>query len=80
MDRYSIEAAYAFFHQKLRVYEHSNSGRERDHIEDVIASYANSMSPDLYRELSHGNPAYLKEHPTFEADLGDAVAKLETML
>ena len=80
MDRYSIEAAYAFFHQKLRVYEHSTSEREMDHIEEVIAAYANTMSPNLYEELSQGNPAFLKEHPTFETDLRDAVAKLEAML
>ena len=80
MDRYSIESAYAFFHQKLRVYEHSTSEREMDHIEEVIASYSNNMSKDLYKELSGGNDAYLREHPAFESDLRDAVAKLEVML
>ena len=80
MDRYSIESAYAFFHQKLRVYEHSTSEREMDHIEEVIASYANTMSQSLYRELSGGNEAYLREHPNFKDDLTDAVSKLEAML
>ncbi len=42
-DRNTIEQAYAFFHQKLKVYEHSTSEREMDHIEDCIADYANSM-------------------------------------
>ena len=80
MDRYSIESAYAFFHQKLRVYEHSTSEREMDHIEEVIASYANTMSQSLYHELSGGNEAYLREHPSFKDDLTDAVSKLEAML
>lgn len=80
MDRYSIESAYAFFHQKLRVYEHSTSEREMDHIEDVIGSYVNSMSQVLYQELSGGNEAYLREHPSFKDDLTDAVSKLEAML
>ena len=80
MDRYSIESAYAFFHQKLRVYEHSDSEKEMDHIEDVIGSYVNSMSQVLYQKLSGGNEAYLREHPSFKDDLTDAVSKLEAML
>ena len=36
-DRNAIEQAYAFFHQKLKVYERSTSEREMDHIEDGIA-------------------------------------------
>lgn len=36
-DRNAIEQAYAFFHQKLKVYERSTSEREMDHIEDCIA-------------------------------------------
>ena len=32
-ERNVIEQAYAFFHQKLKVYEHSTSEREMDHIE-----------------------------------------------
>ena len=31
-DRNAIEQAYAFFHQKLKVYEHSTSEKEMDHI------------------------------------------------
>ena len=42
-DRNVIEQAYAFFHQKLKVYEHSTSENEMDHIEDCIADYANSI-------------------------------------
>ena len=32
-----------------------------------IASYVNAMSPTLYKALSQGNDAYLKEHSTFGA-------------
>ena len=67
-DRNTIEQAYAFFHQKLKVYEHSTSEREMDHIEDCIVDYANSMSKDLFNELSQGNPVFLHEHTTFQED------------
>lgn len=79
-DLHIIEQAYAFFHQKERVYAHSTSEREKDHIEDAITSYANTMSPDLYAALSEGNDAYLKEHDRFGEQLRDALEKMERML
>jgi len=79
-DRNAIEQAYAFFHQKLKVYEHSTSEKEMDHIEDTIAYYANSMSKELFAELSHGNEAFLHEHTTFQADLKKAVCLMEALL
>ncbi len=79
-DKNAVEQAYAFFHQKLKVYEHSPSEREMDHIEDVIGQYADTMSPLLFGELSRGNPAFLHEHTTFQADLSTAVATLESWL
>ena len=79
-DRNAIEQAYAFFHQKERVYAHSASEREKDHIEDSIAAYANAMSPALYAALSEGNNAYLKEHADFGDELRDALAKMEDLL
>ncbi len=79
-DRNTIELAYAFFHQKAKVYKYSGSEREKDHIEDVIAAYANSMSPALYAALSEGDDAYLKEHSTFGRQLEDAIAKMERWL
>ena len=79
-DRNTIEQAYAFFHQKLKVYEHSTSEREMDHIEDCIADYANSMSKGLFDELSHGNPAFLHEHTTIQEDLTKAVCLMESWL
>lgn len=80
MDRSVIEQAYSFFHQKLKVYEHSTSEKEMDHIEDTIAFYADAMSPSLFRELSGGHSAFLHEHPMFLADLRHSVAAMETML
>ena len=79
-DKNTVEQAYAFFHQKLKVYEHSTSEREMDHIEDCIASYSNSMSKELFNELSQGNPAFLHEHTTFREDLKKAVFGMERML
>ena len=79
-DRNTIEQAYAFFHQKLKVYEHSTSEKEMDHIEDCIANYANSMSKELFADLSSGNEAFLHEHTTFQEDLKKAVCIMEEML
>ncbi len=79
-DKNAVEQAYAFFHQKLKVYEHSTSEREMDHIEDTIADYANSMSKDLFNELSQGNPSFLHEHTAFRKDLKKAVRIMEEML
>ena len=79
-DRHIIEQAYAFVHQKERVYSHSQSEAEKDHIEDSIASHANAMSPELYSVLSDGNGSYLKEHEGFGVDLRDASKKMERML
>ena len=79
-DRNAIEQAYAFFHQKLKVYEHSTSEREMDHIEDCIATYSNSMSQELFEELSGGNQAFLHEHTTFQEDLTKAVCIMEKWL
>ena len=79
-DRNTIEQAYAFFHQKLKVYEHSTSEKEMDHIEDCIADYANSMYKELFDELSQGNPAFLHEHTAFLNDLRKAVSLMESWL
>lgn len=44
----SIESAYCFFHQKLRVYEFSRSQTQRDDIEYAISQYVDGMNPALY--------------------------------
>jgi len=79
-DRNAIEQAYAFFHQKLKVYEHSTSEKEMDHIEETIAAFSNSMSKALFDELSSGNHAFLHEHTTFQEDLTKAVCLMENWL
>ncbi len=77
---YSIEAAYCFFHQKLRVYEHSTLDWQRDDIEYAIAAYVDDMNPELYAALGHGNPEFLKDHTVFAAQLAEAVRWLEQSL
>ncbi|MGI6231863.1 MAG: hypothetical protein ACOYJF_03310 [Prevotella sp.] len=74
----SIESAYCFFHQKLRIYEKSTLDWQRDDIEYAIADYTNRMSQELYAQLSDGRPDYLRDHQHFEADLRHAVEKLES--
>ena len=76
----AIEQAYAFFHQKERVYRYSPSEAEKDHIEDAISSYVNQMSPALYAALSGGRDSYLREHTSFARDIVDALDKLERWL
>ena len=80
MDHSAIEQAYAFFHQKEKVYRFSTSEAEKDHIEDAISSYVNQMSPDLYKALSGGSDAFLREHTTFPEDIREALDKLESWL
>ena len=55
----SIESAYCFFHQKLRVYEFSTSPTQRDDIEYAISQYIDGMNPALYQLLANGTPHYL---------------------
>ena len=76
----SIETAYAFMHQKLRVYEHSILDWQKDDIEMIIGSYADDINPSLLELLSGGRSDYLKEHIKFQDDLTHAVAVLESML
>ena len=80
VDRNIIEQAYAFFHQKLKVYEYSTSEKEMDHIEDSISSYADAMFPALFDVLSGGNKAFLHEHTSFLNDLRLAVTLMEKKL
>ena len=58
----SIETAYCFFHQKERVYAHSNMDWQKDDIEYAISSYVDEMNPKLYALLSH---PYLKRLTSF---------------
>jgi len=76
----SIETAYAFLHQKLRVYEHSTLDWQKDDIEMIIGDYADQINPELKIQLSNGNPDFLKDHVTFKRDLSYAVSILEEKL
>lgn len=75
----SIEAAYSFFHQKLRVYAHSTLAWQRDDIEYAIAQYVEGMNTELYLHLAQGRTDYLCTHAHFESDLAEAVDRLEEM-
>lgn len=76
----SIETAYCFLHQKLRVYQYSNMDWQKDDIEYAIASFADDMPEDLRNLLAHGKADFLCDHQTFASDMAKAVAELEEML
>ncbi len=76
----SIEAAYCFFHQKLRVYEYSKNPVQRDDIEYAISQYVDGMNPLLYREIAGGKPDFLLDHTRFEQEMKDAITLLERSL
>lgn len=80
INKHSIEEAYCFFHQKYRIYSRSDNPVQRDDIEYAIASYANDMNRDLYREIAGGKPDFLYDHATFSDDLSNAVDQLEKLL
>ena len=80
MDHSAIEQAYAFFHQKEKVYRFSTSEAEKDHIEDAISSYVNQMSPELYSALSGGSNSFLREHTSFAKDIKEAIRLLEELM
>lgn len=72
----AIDSAYAFFHQKWRVYEFSHSDRQKDDIEYAISSYVDQMDRDLYERLAHGREAFLQDHTTFPEDMQEALKEL----
>ena len=76
----SIETAYCFLHQKLRVFEYSTLDWQKDDIEFAIDSYVATMPEELYHLLSNGQNDYLRDHSRFESDMKSAVEKLETLL
>ena len=76
----SVESAYCFFHQKLRVYEYSNNPTQRDDIEYAISQYVDGMNPALYQLLANGRENYLLDHTRFEQDMRDALKTLDSML
>lgn len=76
----SIEAAYCFIHQKLRVYEFSNNPTQKDDIEYAISQYVEGMNPKLYQWLADGRQDFLLDHTRFEGDMRKAQADLEEYL
>lgn len=78
--RDAIETCYAFFHQKLRVYEHSHMDWQRDDIEQAITDYTGQMSPELLARLARGREDFLQTHTHFEAELREAVEVMEKMI
>lgn len=75
-----VEAAYCFFHQKWRIYEHSTIVSQRDDIEYAIASYVEAMNKTLYATLADNAPHFLTDHTTFATDMPKAIKKLEEMM
>ena len=76
----SIESAYCFIHQKLRVYEFSHNPTQKDDIEYAISQYVEGMNPALYQLLAGGRKEFLLDHTTFEEDMREAQEKLEGMM
>lgn len=76
----SIETAYAFLHQKQRIYVHSTLDWQRDDIEMAISDFTDGMNKELLEAISEGKADFLREHRRFEEDITKAVEILETML
>ncbi|MCR5395425.1 MAG: hypothetical protein K6E86_08530 [Bacteroidales bacterium] len=76
----SMETAYCFLHQKERVYRYSTMDWQKDDIEVAIASYVDSMPPELYALLANGRQQYLLDHSRFAEDMNDALEQLERMV
>ena len=80
MRKDAVQSAYAFFHQKQRIYQYSTLDWQKDDIEYAIENYADSMSPELYELISEGRTDFLRNHTTFPDDIVKALDKLEGML
>ena len=76
----SIEQAYCFFHQKLRIYSYSTDDTQKDNIEYAIGSYVEKMNKELYLKLSGGKRRFLVNHQSFAKDLSSALDCLEKMM
>ena len=80
IDKNAIETAYSFFHQKERVYAHSNMEWQKDDIEYAISSYVQDMDKTLYGLLSDGHDDFLVNHRRFHDDLLYAIEVMENLL
>ena len=80
ISKYAVETAYAFFHQKWRIYQYSTIEWQRDDIEYAIEDYVGRMDTELYEWLANGRNEFLRNHSDFDEDLARAVNLLETKL
>ena len=80
IDKNAIETAYSFFHQKERVYAHSNMEWQKDDIEYAISSYVQDMDKTLYGLLSDGHDDFLVNHSRFHDDILSAIEVMENLL
>lgn len=80
ISRDSIQTAYSFLHQKRNVYIHSTIASQRDDIELIIANYIDEMNPELLALVADGHDDFLKTHSRFQADITQAVERLEQLL
>ena len=80
IDKNAIETAYSFFHQKERVYAHSNMEWQKDDIEYAISSYVQDMDNTLYGLLSDGHDDFLVNHRRFHDDILSAIEVMENLL
>ena len=80
IDKNAIETAYSFFHQKERVYAHSNMEWQKDDIEYAISSYVQDMDKTLYGLLSDGHDDFLANHRRFHDDILSAIEVMENLL
>lgn len=78
--KYAIESAYAFFHQKQRIYQYSTMDWQKDDIECAIEDYVNQMNAELYSLLANSRHDFLRNHTCFANDLRIAVEQLEIMM
>ncbi|MDD6752672.1 MAG: hypothetical protein PUE15_02015 [Prevotella sp.] len=80
IDKNAIETAYSFYHQKERVYAHSNMEWQKDDIEYAISSYVQDMDKTLYGLLSDGHDDFLVNHRRFHDDILSAIEVMENLL
>ena len=80
ISKFAIESAYAFFHQKQRVYQYSTLDWQKDDIEYAIEDYVSQMDGELYDLISKGRACFLRNHSSFAEDILNAVEQLEKML
>lgn len=76
----SVASAYAFFHQKWRVYAHSSIPSQKDDIEYAISSYVESMDRNLYKDMAGHRDDFLVNHVHFSQDMKAALAFLGAIM